>query len=265
MAEDDPAHHNRTSGSSGRAPRAPVELAFLEDAYRKTVITDVSAVHGQGLLLGKSIYYAPSRQYGHAHPADRGHLLVAGHKLKIERVAWRSDGLAHVVRGPVPKRGDRVLAHLDWDRRHLAMRAHAAMHLIVHAVVAERRGAFVDVPEVKNGGHVRATLRLKERGPKGVADLLKRVNELAAGRHPVTTRWMPRDAAAQRATPQHVGVADVAPGEPVLRVVETGDVCRVPCDAPTLKDTREIGRVVARDVLERGDSTRVMFRVEDAA
>ncbi len=239
----------------------PVERLFLEDPYRKTVLTEVAAVHGAGVLLPRSIWYATSRAYGHPQPSDRGHLLVGGHKLKLARVAWRDDGLAHVVSGPPPRRGEKVLGHLDWERRHEAMRAHAALHLLAHVVVAERRGEFLAAPEVHGRAQFRVTLRLAATGPKGLADAIARANAIAERHLDVVARWLPRDEAERRATSQHVGFDRVAPGEPVLRVVETGDVVRVPCDAPALRNTREVGRIQAVDVLPRPDAMRVVFRL----
>lgn len=245
------------------APAVPVEAIALEDSSRKTLLTEVEAVRGQAVLLPKSIYHAARPEYGHRQPSDKGHLLVGGHKLKIERVAWRDGDLLHHVAGPPPRKGEKVLAHLDWPRRHLLMRAHVAAHVLASVAVASR-ATVVSSFEVLNGGGVKATLRFPgpaSGAPAALAALLKRANGALAEKLPVAAKWMPADEAARRGVEIAPSLAD----ESVVRVVTIGEIARHACDAPMPADTREAGRVVAADVLARNDGTRVVFKLAEAA
>jgi Ser-tRNA(Ala) deacylase AlaX len=72
---------------------------------------------------------------------------------------------------------------------------------------------------------------------------------------------MTREDAARFGSPQPWPLSEVDPAEPTLRVVRIGDVSTLPCDAPHVESTREIGRFVLPEAERRGEATRLLARV----
>lgn len=226
-------------------PSLVTQRLYLEDARRKTALANVTAHRAGGFVLDRSIYHAASRAYHHAQPCDRGHLLAEGHKLKIHKVGWEHGGtLVHRTHGPMPAPGAKATLHLDVERRDEQARAHTVMHLLVAAVLDER-AELLAMPEVVGGGQVNVHARFRDAAPEaGIERVRRRVEAALAQRVDVVASWAPRDEAARAVTHHPVALGAVAPDEPTLRLVRIGDACCLPCDAPLVTNTREVGRVV---------------------
>ena len=219
----------------------PTHRLHLEDPQRKTALATVSGHASGGFLLDRTLFHAADPQYHHLQPEDRGHLLAEGHKLKVPRVFWdQARRLVHRTTGPLPAVGAKAQLHLDAERRQQQARAHAAMHLLV-AAVHEQRGELLEPPRVVGGGEVRLHARFREPPAQGVARVLDRAMDHARQRHDVVPEWAPRDDAHKRVTHHVVALDAVASDEPTLRIVRIGDASVLPCDAPLVANTREIG------------------------
>lgn len=209
-----------------------------------------------GFLLDKTLFHAADPRYHHAQPCDLGHVLAEGHKLKLDKVFWDAKGrLVHKTSGPLPGVGAKAQLHLDAPRREQQARAHAAMHLLV-AALAEQLGTLLEAPSVVGGGEARLVARFREDPRAALPKLVARAQQMAAAREDVTSFWSPRDEAARIVT-SHVPALDaVAPDEPTLRLVRCGARYVLPCDAPLVANTREIGALRLTLVQPRGEGVR---------
>lgn len=187
-------------------------------------------------------------------------MLAEGHKLKLARVHWDRGRLVHKTHGPLPAVGARAQLFLDAERRVRQARAHAAMHLLI-AAVAESRGRFVDTPAVVGGGEVRLHTKLREDAAVALPKLLARGQQLADAREDVTARWLPRDEAAKLVTESPTPLDDIVPGEPTMRVVQCGAKSLLPCDAPLVDHTWEIGAMKLTLAQKKSDAVRWGVRV----
>lgn len=240
---------------------SPTQRLYLEDPTRKTALATVTGHAAGGFTLDRTVFFASDKRYHHEQPEDRGHLLAEGHKLKVPRVFWDDRGrLVHRTSGPLPGVGAKAQLHLDAERRALQARAHAAMHLLISAVV-EARGEHLAPPRVVGGGEVRLHTRFRETPAQAIPRVLEAVKGAIARRGDIVASWAPRDEAAKRVTHHAVAFDEIAPGEPTLRLVAIGTACVLPCDAPLPVNTREIGDVRATLFQPRGDGVRWGARV----
>ena len=117
---------------------------FRQDAYLKECQATVTAVSDQGIALDQTVFYP----LGGGQAGDSGVLVLeSGALLAIAdtRKAKDAEGrpLNEILHIPLPDQqsllstlqiGTRVLARLDWARRHRLMRFHTSTHLLCHLV-----------------------------------------------------------------------------------------------------------------------------------
>src|ERR687892_520777 len=113
--------------------RQQTEELFREDAYARRCEAEVVATGDGGLCLDRTVFYC----HGGGQPGDRGRLLLPdGAALEVVDTV-RADGrIVHRLAegSPLPAIGTRILAEIDWPRRHRLMRMHSAMHLLCAAI-----------------------------------------------------------------------------------------------------------------------------------
>ena len=96
------------------------------DATVVEVDTDANAV-----LLDRTVFYPG----GGGQPADAGELIGdSGGTWRVIGAKKRGDDIWHTVEGELPPVGTRVVATIDWDRRHQLMRTHSALHVLCGVV-----------------------------------------------------------------------------------------------------------------------------------
>lgn len=227
---------------------------YQTEPQRAALLAKVVAAGPDWFAADRTILHAAARAYGHDMPPDRGEVHGGGHKSKITRSRLGRDGdVLHVVSGPVPPVGTDVRIHLDEHRRALSTRAHALAHLLAVAVVA-RRGELLEFPLTTGGGQARVAARLRG-GEAEAALILADLNaRIARGARPVA-EWVPRADADRRTL-----AGAVIPADDVVRLVAYGGAW-LPCDAPVVKDLREIGGVrFAQPPRERAGAVQLVVR-----
>lgn len=236
------------------------EPLFRDDAYLRTCDATVTQVNERGgIVLDRTIFYAT----GGGQPGDSGHLeLEDGSRVEIATAVYGEDRkeIVHVpAEGQtLPQAGAKVVVHLDWTRRYRLMRVHTALHLLSVALpfpvtggqIGEGEGRLdFDIPE--------ATLDKDEIAAK--------VNEIAAGDHPVTMEWISDEEL--EANPGLVKTMSVKPpmGSGRVRLVRIGeDIDLQPCGGTHVSRTSEIGQLAVTKIEKKGrQNRRVRIRLED--
>jgi misacylated tRNA(Ala) deacylase len=184
------------------------ESLCYRDAYLREVETTVAAVapglDGAGAMV--TLAETPFYPGGGGQPSDRGWLrsIAADPAAPGEgevrvwtvRSARKSDGdVVHELEpgDEPPAVGDRVLAEVDWTRRHLLMRTHTALHALC-GVVWRDYGAQVTGGNMEPGSG-RMDFEFERMSGELVGEIEASVNrELAAGRE-IRVRNLPRDEA----------------------------------------------------------------------
>lgn len=230
---------------------ARTEELFREDAYLRECEATVTGANDRGgILLDRSVFYPT----GGGQPGDSGVLRLAeGGEVRIATTV-KGDGEENVVHVPaegqtVPRKGARVTAVLDWDRRYRHMRMHTALHLLCavvpHGVTGGRIGAEKSSLDFDIGD---AAL-----DKEAIAAELDR---LAAEDHAVAPRWI--DEAELDAQPELVRTMSVRPprGSGRVRLLDISGVDLQPCGGTHVASTGEVGRLRVGKIENKGKRNR---------
>ncbi|EFL89965.1 alanyl-tRNA editing protein [Ahrensia sp. R2A130] len=228
---------------------------FTEDAYAQTCDAVVVAVSADGIELDQTVFYATSG----GQPGDSGFLERAdGSQIVITGVRY-ADGskitILHEIEdgAALPDVGEKLIAHIDWERRHRLMRMHTACHLLSVALPLPITGAAVSETDS------RIDFDMTETADK--AELTAKLMELVEGNHSVFTRWITPDELA--ANPGLVKSKNVRPptGVDRIRLVCIGDDAVVdsqPCGGTHVSETGEIGEIHIGKIEKKGRENRRM-------
>ena len=106
---------------------------FSEDAYATTSDCTVVAINELGgIILDQTPFYATSG----GQPGDTGFLeREDGSQITIATTVYEKgsrDIIVHVSGDgePDPAVGEKLVAHIDWNRRYRLMRMHTACHIL---------------------------------------------------------------------------------------------------------------------------------------
>jgi len=233
---------------------------FRDDAYLSICEATVEAVNDRGgIVLDRTIFYAT----GGGQPGDTGSLERAdGSRIAIGATVYGADKseIVHVPanQDTLPEPGEKVVCHIDWDRRHRLMRMHTAMHLL---------SAVLPYP-VTGGSVGEDVSRLDFDIPDSGLDkeeITAKVNELIARDEPVTTEWI-TDAELE-ANPGLVKTMSVKPpmGSGKVRLVRIGaETDLQPCGGTHVKATGEIGPIEVAKIEKKGrQNRRVRIKLTD--
>jgi len=106
---------------------------FADDAYNATCDVKVVSINDLGgIILDQTVFYATSG----GQPGDSGFLECAdGSKIEIATTVYEQGSKEVIVHVPAqgsktPDIGEKLIAHIDWERRYNLMRMHSACHLL---------------------------------------------------------------------------------------------------------------------------------------
>jgi len=113
------------------------EELFATDAYRRrfeAAVADVDAAQGR-VALDRTAFYPG----GGGQPADVGTLVWHGGTADVVKVARDGGRVWHwlAAGAGLPDPGAEVEGALDWERRHLLMRTHTALHVLCGVIWAD--------------------------------------------------------------------------------------------------------------------------------
>ncbi len=144
-------HSDHCAPNRGRVPgmavpgtkiqgNPPADVAgtelFAIDAYRRSfdsTVLEVDREQGR-IALARTAFYPG----GGGQPHDLGQLTWSGTSAPVTKVRRESGHIWHWLDTPeLPSSGVEVLGELDWDRRHLLMRTHTALHILCGVIWSE--------------------------------------------------------------------------------------------------------------------------------
>ena len=226
------------------------ELLFRDDGYLRSCAAQVVGADARGIRLDRTLFYPT----GGGQPGDSGVLrLLSGEAIAIVD-ADKGDTLDEVVHVPaagaaLPEPGIKLIAEIDWERRHRLMRMHTCLHLLCSIV-----------PGAVTGGQVSdGRGRLDFDVPGSSLDkegLAARLNALIAEAHPVGPRWITDDELA--AQPELIRTMSVKPPTGVgrVRLMEVPGVDLQPCGGTHVRNTAEIGPIAVTKIENKGRQNR---------
>lgn len=235
-------------------PISPLTATLWRDPYRREAEARVLAITSDGgVVVDASVFYPA----GGGQPGDSGSLEWEGGRIAVADT--RKHGQDGVVLIPepgdsvLPPPGAMLLQRLDWERRHLHMRVHTALHLL-----------SVVIPLPVTGGQIGAGRgRLDFDMPEAPGDrqeLEARLNAIMARDLPVDETWISSAELARQ--PELVKTVAVKPpaGAGPVRLVRIGhgadQVDLQPCGGTHVQGTREIGPLEVVRIENKGRRNR---------
>ena len=224
------------------------EELFREDAYARSCEAEVVAALDGGVCLDRTVFYCQ----GGGQPGDCGRLVTAAGAVLEVIDTTRVDG--RIVHGlaeasPVPGAGARVIAEIDWPRRHRLMRMHSALHLLCAAVECPVTGGQV--------GAERSRLDF-DAGESGLDKdaIAERIARWIAADHAIRHFWI--GAEELDARPELVRTMSVRPprGAGRVRLIEIEGVDLQACGGTHVRSTGEIGAVAIGKIENKGRQNR---------
>jgi misacylated tRNA(Ala) deacylase len=226
------------------------EELFRADSYLKSCQAVVTAFDAAGVRLDRTVFYP----MGGGQPGDIGVLRRAdGTTVTVvdTRKGTAADEIVHVLASDAPplSPGERLVAEIDWDRRHRHMRMHTCLHLLCAVVPAGVTGGQVGADRSRLDFDLgEATLNKDEIATK--------LNSLIAGNHLVAPRWITDEELAAR--PELVRTMSVKPPAGVgrVRLLDIAGVDLQPCGGTHVSTTAEIGPVSVEKIESKGKRNR---------
>lgn len=238
---------------------------FRADSNLRQCEATITAVTPAGIVLDRTVFYP----LGGGQAGDAGCLeltLPGGEAVRLgiadTRKAKDAEGrpTTDILHQPAPGQeallatlapGMRVLARLDWERRHRLMRFHTSTHLLCHLV-----------PHLVNGCSITpdyARLDFNMTDPLDKDALTAGIARLVAQSLPVSVGSI-TDAELD-ANPALVKSMSVSPprGSGQVRTIRVGHEQLIdlqPCGGTHVANTAEIGNVVVTRIEKKSASTR---------
>jgi misacylated tRNA(Ala) deacylase len=207
------------------------------DAYRSKTAATVREVRPEGVVLDRTVFYAR----GGGQPGDTGWLGWPGGYVQIADTI-RMDGVpVHAQVGEAPPVGTVVQAQIEWERRHILMRTHTALHAL-SGVIWRGYGAKVTGGNMEPGS-ARMDFELAEMSAEFGREVETRLNEALAASHPVRILFLPRAEALADPDLIRTKVSLIPEHVDPIRVVDIEGVDRQADGGTHVRSTAEVGRV----------------------
>jgi misacylated tRNA(Ala) deacylase len=179
--------------------------------------------------------------------------------VRVTDTVRRDGRVLHQVDGDPPPVGTAVHARIDWERRHLLMRTHTALH-VLSAVIWRDFGAKVTGGNMEPG-RARMDFELDAISVEFGADVEERLNAALAEDHPVRVLSMPRAEALADPDLIRTKVSLIPESIDPIRVVDIGTVDRQADGGTHVASTGEVGRVRVVGTESKGKGNKRM-RIE---
>ncbi|MEL6819885.1 MAG: alanyl-tRNA editing protein [Pseudomonadota bacterium] len=230
---------------------------FRDDAYLSVAEAAVTALtEDGGIILDQTNFYATSG----GQPGDTGFLeRNDGTKIAIVSTVT-GETKADIIHlpaegGPFPAIDEKLILHIDWERRYKLMRMHTACHLLSVVCPLPITGARVDVEDSRVDFDMSDTV-----AKEGVTEKLM---ALVRANHPIYTQWITDEELASN--PGLVKSKNVHPptGTGHIRLVCIGENASIdsqPCGGTHVSETQEVGDIFIAKIEKKGRENR-RFRI----
>lgn len=242
------------------AGTGPTEEIAATDAYRRVIEAVVAQVQGEGVMLDRTVFYAR----GGGQPGDTGWIRWDGGEARVTDTV-RTDGVPlHVLEGSPPPAGTPVRAEIDWDRRHLLMRTHTALHAL-SGIVWRDFGAKVTGGNM-DPGSARMDFELEGISSEFGRRVEERLNAVLEEDRPVRVELLPRAAALEDPDLIRTKVNLIPESVDPIRVIDIEGIDRQADGGTHVASTAEVGRVRVAKTESKGKGfKRIRIELADPA
>ena len=227
------------------------------DAYARDVEATVIAMHPEGLMLDRTVFYAR----GGGQPGDTGWLRWEGGAARVTDTIRSGGAPLHVVEGDVPPVGATLRGEIDWDRRHTLMRTHTALHTL-SGIVWRDYDAKVTGGNMEPGA-ARMDFELASLSPEFGHEVEEKLNAALAEGRPVSVAFLPRDEALTDPDLIRTKVSLIPEHVDPIRVIDIEGIDRQADGGTHVRSTAEVGRVRVVKTENKGrDFKRLRIELE---
>ena len=245
---------------------APADLVATElfsvDAYLRDFDASVEEVDptGHRIALGRTAFYPG----GGGQPHDLGTLRWSDGAAPVVKAGRENGRIWHWLdaSSPLPDPGTEVQGLLDWDRRHLTMRTHTALHILCGVMWADH-GVAVTGGNMEPGKG-RLDFPLPSMSAEFGREVEARINQEIAAAHEILVEFVGREVADE----DHALIrtaANLIPREiDPLRVIDIVGLDKQADGGTHVLSTVEVGRVRVTGTESKGKGNkRVRLEVLD--
>ena len=237
---------------------APAGLAdtelFAVDAYTRAFDTTVHRVdRDEGRVALRRTAFYPG---GGGQPYDVGALRWDGGRAPVSRVARDREDPATIwhwldpTDADLPGEGTEAFGELDWERRHLTMRTHTALHILCGVIWADHRVAVTGGN--MDPGKGRLDFPLPSMSAEFGRRVEARINEEIAAAREILVAFVGREV-ADRDVALIRTAANLIPREiDPLRVIDIVGLDKQADGGTHVLSTAEVGRVVVTGTESKG-------------
>jgi misacylated tRNA(Ala) deacylase len=225
------------------------------DAYARSCEATVVAVSDDGVVLDRTVFYAR----GGGQPGDTGVLRWEGGQARVADTVKQAGEVLHVIEGSGPSTGARVVAEIDWERRHALMRTHTALHAL-SGIVFRDYGAKVTGGNMEPGV-ARMDFELASISQEFGREVEEKLNAALAEDHPVRVSFLPRAEALEDADLIRTKVSLIPEHVDPIRVIDIEGLDKQADGGTHVRSTAEVGRVRVAKTESKGKGFKRM-RIE---
>ncbi|HEX8098715.1 MAG TPA: alanyl-tRNA editing protein [Actinomycetota bacterium] len=223
------------------------------DAYARSTDAVVTEVRPEGVVLDRTVFYAR----GGGQQGDTGWLRWEGGECRVTDTVRAGGEPVHVVEGEPPEPGTEVHAEIDWDRRHLLMRSHTALHAL-SGIIWRDYGAKVTGGNISQPGEARMDFELDAMSGDFGREVESKLNEALAAGRPVNVLFMPRSEALADPDLIRTKVSLIPETVDPIRVIDIEGIDRQADGGTHVRSTSEVGRVQVVKTESKGKAFKRM-------
>ncbi|NQV07884.1 alanyl-tRNA editing protein [bacterium] len=224
------------------------------DAYARETTARVVEVRDDGIVLDRTVFYPR----GGGQPGDTGTIAWATGATAIVDTVKRGGVVLHVPAEDAvrPPQGTDVGVAIDWDRRHLLMRTHTALH-VLSAVIFREFGAKVTGGNMEPG-IARMDFELESISVEFGNDVERRLNEALSENHDVSVHQMARVDALTDSDLIRTKVNLIPEFVDPIRIIDIGTIDRQADGGTHVANTAEVGEVRVVKTESKGKGNKRM-------
>jgi misacylated tRNA(Ala) deacylase len=228
---------------------------YARDAYLTTCDATVKSVRDDGVVLDRTVFYAR----GGGQPGDTGVLRWDGEEARVVDTVKAGADVVHVLAEDVeaPPIGTAVAAEIDWERRHVMMRTHTALHALSGVIFTEY-GAKVTGGNMEPGGIARMDFELDAMSAELGREIEEKLNARLAEDRPVHVSFLPRAEALADPDLIRTKVSLIPESVDPIRVIDIEGIDKQADGGTHVRSTAEVGRVRVVKTESKGKANKRM-------
>ena len=234
---------------------ATTEEIAATEAYEQSIEATVTEVRPEGVVLDRTVFYSR----GGGQPGDTGWLRWTDGEARVADT-YRQGGVPiHVMEGDPPSVGTSVRAEIDWERRHVLMRTHTALHAL-SGIIWRDYGAKVTGGNMEPGV-ARMDFELESMSGEFGREVEAKLNQELAADRPVRVEFLPRGEALEDPDLIRTKVNLIPESVDPIRVITIEGLDRQADGGTHVRSTGEVGQVRVVKTESKGKAFKRM-RIE---